>query len=278
MNIFEHFGADLFPFGLEIGYLATHHAVHGPGSGSDFAYHRDAAFGGNWRASESFESQRKQRVAGQDRGCLAEALMAGRLPASQVVIVERRQIVVDERVGVNELNGAAGVERGRHIRLENARCLQAENRADAFPAREDGVAHGLMNRMRRHGFGGHQAVKLRIDRETVFFKELRETHRLFVLRVIAAEKGPHDWPSPPGSKGSGVIFPSAFFSRISTRPSASSSCFWHSRESPTPSSKSFIASSRESCGLSSLRTTSSSLASERSKSGFFTGSGFFDAG
>src|SRR6266478_6314222 len=52
----------------------------------------------------------------------------------------------------------------------------------------------------------------------------------------------------------------------------------HLRDNSTPSSKSFIASSSESCGLSSLRTTSSRRASERSKSGFFCGSGLFGAG
>src|SRR6266566_7805315 len=88
----------------------------------------------------------------------------------------------------------------------------------------------------------------------------------------------HDSVSGSGSKGSAVNLPSAFLSRISTRPSASSSCFWHSRDRATPSSKSFIASSKESCGLSNRRTTSSRRASERSKSGFFCGSGFLGAG
>src|SRR4029077_9530002 len=87
----------------------------------------------------------------------------------------------------------------------------------------------------------------------------------------------HDSVSPSGSNGTAESLPSAFFRRISTRPSASSSCFWHSRERATPSSKSFMASSRESCGLSRRRTTSSRRARERSKSGFLGGSGFFGA-
>src|SRR5208283_1734356 len=83
---------------------------------------------------------------------------------------------------------------------------------------------------------------------------------------------------PSASKGSATIFPSAFFKRISTRPSASSSCFWHSLDRPTPSSNSLMASSKESCGLSSLRTTSSRRVSDFSKSGFFGGSVFLVAG
>src|SRR6266581_4446537 len=57
-----------------------------------------------------------------------------------------------------------------------------------------------------------------------------------------------------------------------------SDSFSHSRESATPSSKSFMASSSESCGLSRRRTTSSRRARERSKSGFLGGSGFLGLG
>src|SRR5450755_1389770 len=84
----------------------------------------------------------------------------------------------------------------------------------------------------------------------------------------------HDSVSGSGSNFSTAILPSAFFNKISTRPSASSSCFWHSRESATPSSNNFIASSRDSCGLSSRRTTSSRRCRDFSKSGFLGGSGF----
>jgi len=87
-----------------------------------------------------------------------------------------------------------------------------------------------------------------------------------------------DSGSPSGSKGSATTRPSAFLRRISTLPSASSSCFWHSAERATPSSKSFMASSRESCGLSSLRTTSSRRERQRSKSGFLGGSDFLGTG
>src|SRR5713101_8901434 len=96
--------------------------------------------------------------------------------------------------------------------------------------------------------------------------------------ALPAAEAPHDSDSFSGSNGSAASLPSAFLRRISTRPSASSNCFWHSRESATPSSNSFIASSRDNCGLSSRRTTSSRRARERSKSGFFGGSGFLGAG
>jgi len=44
----------------------------------------------------SRERLREQRVAREDAGRLAEALPRGGLPAPLLVVVERRQVVVDE--------------------------------------------------------------------------------------------------------------------------------------------------------------------------------------
>jgi hypothetical protein len=46
-----------------------------------------------------------EAVAGEDGDVLAELHVAGRAPAAQVVVVHGRQVVVDERVGVDELDG-----------------------------------------------------------------------------------------------------------------------------------------------------------------------------
>src|SRR5277367_2842121 len=131
-----------------------------------------------------------------------------------------------------------------------------------------------MDRGGLRGFGGKKLFEMRVYGEAIFFEEVGELcggsgHG---SGGGGAFGGGHC--SDSGSKGSAASLPSAFLSRISTRPSASSSCFWHSRESSTPSSKSFMASSRESCGLSRRRTTSSRRPRDFSKSGFFGGSGF----
>ena len=51
---------------------------------------------------------REQPVAGEDRDVLAERDMARRPAAPQVVVVHRGQVVVDERVGVDELDRRRG--------------------------------------------------------------------------------------------------------------------------------------------------------------------------
>ena len=58
------------------------------------------------------ERQRLQRIAGQDRRAFVERLVAGRPAAAQVVVVHRRQVVVDQAVGVDQLDrGGRRVER-----------------------------------------------------------------------------------------------------------------------------------------------------------------------
>ena len=53
-----------------------------------------------------FKRLRQQRVARQHGDAFAENFVVGRLAAAEIVVVHRRQIVVDERVGVDALDGA----------------------------------------------------------------------------------------------------------------------------------------------------------------------------
>ena len=50
----------------------------------------------------------EKRVAGEDRDGLSELHVCARLAPSQVVVVERRQIVVNQAEGVNQLESARG--------------------------------------------------------------------------------------------------------------------------------------------------------------------------
>ena len=57
---------------------------------------------------QHLKSQREQRVAGQNGHGIAEHLVIGELAAAVIVVIERRQIVVDQRVGVDEFQRAGG--------------------------------------------------------------------------------------------------------------------------------------------------------------------------
>src|SRR4029077_607961 len=56
------------------------------------------------RGEQVVERLRVQRIAGQDRDVLPELDVAGRPAATQLVVVHRRQVVVNQRVGVDQLD------------------------------------------------------------------------------------------------------------------------------------------------------------------------------
>ena len=92
-----------------------------------------------------FERLGQQAVAGQDGDAFAEDLVVRQLAPAGIVIVHRRQVVVDERIGVDALDGASE----GHRRFEGATarfgCGQAEDRAEPLAAGEERVAHRLVD-------------------------------------------------------------------------------------------------------------------------------------
>jgi hypothetical protein len=54
------------------------------------------------------ESEGQERVAGENRDVLAEYLVVGWLSSAEIVVVHARKIVMDQRHGVDHLDGASG--------------------------------------------------------------------------------------------------------------------------------------------------------------------------
>src|SRR5256885_7630420 len=102
MDVLEHFRGDLSPLSLQIRHLPTHHAVDGSRSRSHLGQHSYATCRVDWSCANGLKRQSEQRVAGENRGGLAESLVTRRLAASQVIVVQRRQVIVNQRIGVNE--------------------------------------------------------------------------------------------------------------------------------------------------------------------------------
>ena len=69
------------------------------------------------RFGDPVERQRQQRVAREDRGRFAERLVVARASPAEVVVVHRGQVVVNQRVAVHQLDGAA---REQHVVIEGA--------------------------------------------------------------------------------------------------------------------------------------------------------------
>src|SRR5256885_16009634 len=107
MNVTKIVEADFLTFRLEIGNLA----------GNQFATSRgDCYFAKQCerivtmrrlRAGNDFERDSEQRVAGEDGNAVAKNFVTGGTPAAEIVVVHAREIVVDERIGVDAFHRAS---------------------------------------------------------------------------------------------------------------------------------------------------------------------------
>ena len=129
---------------LQIHHLAADHALGAGGGGhggDEPAAHLRVGVGRG--IAEDSEGERQQCIAGQNRRRLAEFDVAGGLAAPQIVVVHRRQIVVDQRIGVDHLDRGGGAQRAFLRNVEQLRGGHDEERAEPFSARHDGVMHPL---------------------------------------------------------------------------------------------------------------------------------------
>jgi hypothetical protein len=92
---------------------------------------------------EDFERQRQQRVPGEDRRRLVEGAVDGRPAAAQVVVVHRRQVVVNQRIAVPAFDRRPDPPRAVALGAEGARGLDDQERPQPLAAAENGVAHRL---------------------------------------------------------------------------------------------------------------------------------------
>ena len=150
--------------GVEVDRLAADHAG-GAGGGGDHADRLQLARDdGRMRvvrlARQPGERLGEEAVADEDRLALAEADVRRRPSAAQVVVVHRRQVVVDQRVGVNQLERTGrrhGEPAGLGLGAEDGvGGGQRQERTDAFAAAEQriaqaGVEHGRRRWRRRNG-------------------------------------------------------------------------------------------------------------------------------
>jgi hypothetical protein len=93
------------------------------------------------RRGDDVEGQRQQRVAGEDGRRLVESLVHGRAAAAQVVVVHRRQIVVDERIAVQQFERRAGARHALARGAEQPRRLDHQKRPQPLAAAQHGVPH-----------------------------------------------------------------------------------------------------------------------------------------
>lgn len=84
----------------------------------------------------SLECQRKQRIASQDRHGFTESHMHRRTTAPHEIVVERRQIVMDQTECMDHLNGSTSRECIARAAADCLRAAHGQERAEAFSATE----------------------------------------------------------------------------------------------------------------------------------------------
>ena len=95
------------------------------------------------RLGKDLKSAGLQGIASQDRRRLIVGAVCAGAAAAQIVIVHGRQIVVDERVGVQHLDAGRDPRGARGRDTEQRGDLQHEKSTQPLAAAQGRVAHGL---------------------------------------------------------------------------------------------------------------------------------------
>ena len=126
---------------IDIDRLSAAHATAAPVALREFAPASPRGRAGLRRVGQHLERQRLQRVAGQDRGGFVEGDVHGGLAAAQGVVVHRRQVVVHQRIAVDQFDRDGGGIQRRHVRAEGVAGGVGQQRTHALAAIEHAVAH-----------------------------------------------------------------------------------------------------------------------------------------
>ena len=125
-----------------VAHLPANHPrpTGGVGKGLDL---RQPGRGRKRTVRQQRESKGVQRIPGEDGGGLIKSAVRAGTTTTQVVIVHRRQVVVNERVGVDGLNRAGGGINTirRHAEIV-CRCIK-QRRAQPLAATKGCITHGV---------------------------------------------------------------------------------------------------------------------------------------
>src|SRR5207253_1075167 len=97
-------GGNFFSFTFEVCNLACDQLAAAGGLGNFVNQDIRWIARSRRRFSSNLKRERQERIACKDGDAIAEYLVAGRLSAPEIIVVHARQIVVNERVGMDALD------------------------------------------------------------------------------------------------------------------------------------------------------------------------------
>ena len=193
---------------LEVHHLPARHAGRAGSAGEiEDELGADERIGVSRGIGEHLERQRVEAIAGEDRGRLVELLVHRRAAAAQVIIVHRRQVVMDQRIDVDCLQRGRDPARAVHVAIEQPRGGEDEQRAQSFAAVDGGVAH--------------RAIQVRA--RVVGHRKQRVEARVDLARGIGQRRGKRGRERHPAVNGVVMARPSASSRIASIRACAASS-------------------------------------------------------
>ena len=149
--------------GDQVDHLAADHAG-GAGRarqrGNQFATHRRVAM--RVGMSQHLERHRQQPVAGKDCGGFVELFVAGRPAAPQVAVVHRRQVIVDQRIGMNHLDRRRDLQGAAPDHPEQPRSGEHQQRPQPLAGSQRRISHCIIYPGFETGRCGEQPFEQRI--------------------------------------------------------------------------------------------------------------------
>ena len=139
--------------------MSAHHAADARGAREpQHQFRTDCRVGIGGGIGQDLERQGLQRVAGQNGSCVIEGFVNRRPPPAQVVVVHGGQIVVDERIAMQQFHRAAGPERAGGVVAQQSRSLHGEEGPEALAAPERRMPQGLHEARRPGDLAGAHFV------------------------------------------------------------------------------------------------------------------------
>ena len=102
---------------------------------------------------------RHQGISGQNGDRIAEDFVTGREPPSQVVVIQRRQVIMDQGIGVHHFDCGAKVEKNVAVSRQALSRGQHQDGTHALAPGKNRVAHGFVNSRRLFAFRRKQPLQ-----------------------------------------------------------------------------------------------------------------------
>ena len=148
-------------------HLPRYHAVRAGRVRQNQSAIRPLGVGQAGSRQDQAVGRRLESVSRQYRQGLAIDLVVSGLAPAEIVVIHARQVVVDQGIGVNQLQRAAHRHGLVPVQTAQPGKLQRHHRTQPLAAGENAVPHGLIE-VRPMGLLRKQAVQIVLDGRQIF--------------------------------------------------------------------------------------------------------------